>query len=141
MGKAKNLMERTKDKAVKIHDNSVSRPIKDTGFSHPRAPPPSRTGGAERADVATTSTTSSPPPRPPPVRAPMRPSQMARAGSTGTAQIDWSALTTEDKRVFFEWLDEFFERRFGSSSSESKAGSQVVSTRTHSLALSRGQSF
>ncbi|RDB15095.1 hypothetical protein Hypma_005224 [Hypsizygus marmoreus] len=70
-------------------------------------PPPPLTATTPRLPARTPSA------GPPPIIRSTRPDFSSRPLSTQPDQeIDWANLTTEDKEVFFSWLDEFFSKFF-----------------------------
>ncbi|EGN94703.1 hypothetical protein SERLA73DRAFT_155464 [Serpula lacrymans var. lacrymans S7.3] len=81
------------------------RPHLGAGGSSSHGPPPVRR--QNRPDDAP-----SPSPPPPPARAPVQHSYnpQSYAKTERTEEIDWANLSSEDKDVFFAWLDEFFSR-------------------------------
>lgn len=85
-----------------------SSSISVTKASHPPPPPPPQRGPPiVRRDIRPDDTpTHDPSPPPAPV-----PRASKKATGKDTEQIDWVNISPQDKRVFFGWMDEFFERR------------------------------
>ncbi|KAK0447373.1 uncharacterized protein EV420DRAFT_1568414 [Desarmillaria tabescens] len=87
--------------------SSISPPPQAPGRGAP--PPPIKRSTRPPIHSASTGSPSSSVPSLPPRGSPA-PSN--RSAST-EMEIDWANLSLEDKRVFFSWLDEFFERSYG----------------------------
>ncbi|KAH7909997.1 hypothetical protein BJ138DRAFT_1153976 [Hygrophoropsis aurantiaca] len=89
----------------------------------PPPPPPIRS--RPNLTPSDDSSSSRPPPvplntrpdMPPPSRLPPPPQRSSKVQQEtedpSVDDIDWTNLTTEDKEVFFDWLDEFFSRFLG----------------------------
>lgn len=121
-------MHNTRDK----YSSQSSKKL-DWDPNHKRPPPPTPGSNHTRNSSSISITKASNPPPPPPQRGPPivrrdtrpdetpmhnpspPPAPVSRASKRTVGkdaeQIDWTNISPQDKRVFFGWLDEFFERR------------------------------
>ncbi|KAI0351683.1 hypothetical protein OH77DRAFT_1429521 [Trametes cingulata] len=110
---------------------SLARSASSVSPSPPPRPPPrslnSLASGSASPSPPPSVTAGLPPGPPPPIRRETRPDRLPPAPQTHTPppaarkvdhdvdidRVDWGNLSSEDKQVFFSWLDEFFSRYLG----------------------------
>ena len=121
-------MHNTRDK----YSSQSSKNI-DWDANHKRPPPPAPGSNHSRNSSSMSMTKAKNPPLPPPQRGPpvvhrdTRPNEppaqkpspppapaskfTKKTKASDSDQIDWGNLSPQDKKVFFGWLDQFFERK------------------------------